>query len=192
MARKADFDTVEQGLEDKLDKDESNNIVARLKESRREDLAQHERGQKAVEGTSSNLSVIPFTHPLYTFIAVHTPMYTRYTCIHHTHTSKTSKHCIFTIHTPINTYIHPIYTTVGTVKTLEGRVTDLHTAVKNTSKATEQVDKLARRVSKVHAAVKEVSGALTSTLHEELDQVKADLSEKAGLDDLSNVSTQVY
>ena len=64
--------------------------------------------------------------------------------------------------------------------------------MKNTSKATEQVDKLARRVSKVHAAVKEVSGALTSTLHEELDQVKADLSEKAGLDDLSNVSTQVY
>ena len=64
--------------------------------------------------------------------------------------------------------------------------------MKNTSKATEQVDKLARRVSKVHAAVKEVSGALTSTLHEELDQVKADLSEKAGHDDLSNVSTQVY
>ena len=64
--------------------------------------------------------------------------------------------------------------------------------MKNTSKATEQVDKLARRVSKVQAAVKEVSGALTATLHEELDQVKADLSEKAGHDDLSNVSTQVY
>ena len=73
LARKADFDTVEQGLEDKLDKDESNNIVARLKESRREDLAQHERGQKAVEGTSSNLSVSGpiMLYPLYT---LYTPL----------------------------------------------------------------------------------------------------------------------
>ena len=35
----------------------------------------------------------PFIHPLYTFIAVHTPMYTRYTCIH----------TIYTPNTPLNT-----------------------------------------------------------------------------------------
>ena len=38
--------------------------------------------------------VYPFIHPLYTFIAVHTPMYTRYTCIH-------------TIYTPLNILYTP-------------------------------------------------------------------------------------
>ena len=49
--------------------------------------------------------IIPFIHPLYTFIAVHTPMYTRYTCIY----------TIYTPNTPLNTLYTPyIHHVIGT------------------------------------------------------------------------------
>ena len=47
-------------------------------------------------GTSKN-HIIPFIHPLYTFIAVFAPMYTRYTCMY----------TICTPNTPLNTLYTP-------------------------------------------------------------------------------------
>ena len=56
---------------------------------------------RADTGTCWAHHIIPFIHPLYTFIAVFTPMYTRYTCIYTTHTPlNTSKHPIYTLYTP--------------------------------------------------------------------------------------------
>ena len=39
--------------------------------------------------------IIPFIHPLYTFITIFRPMYTRYTCMYT---------ILYTIYTPLNMY----------------------------------------------------------------------------------------
>ena len=44
--------------------------------------------------------ITPFIHPLYTFIAVHTPMYTRYTCIYTIYTHTTPLTTPYTPYTP--------------------------------------------------------------------------------------------
>ena len=60
-------------------------------------------------------SYTPRIHPLYTFIAVHTPVYTQYTCIYTIYTPNTPLNTPYTPYTPyIPPNIRPKYTTVGT------------------------------------------------------------------------------